>query len=270
LSQRSGLFVPLVWLVLLAASCAACAEETTTATPKLVRYRHHPGSEHEPHEGAPADGPCPPDMALVGTFCVDRWEGSLVELTAGGERPFSPYQSPDASVSVRAVSRPGVVPQGYISRDAAEQACEASEKRLCAEEEWIAACKGDPPRTFPYGDTRQKGACNDSGISPLHVYYGESPDTYRPGPMNDPRLNQTPNTVARTGEFAQCTNGFGVFDMVGNLHEWVMTSGRPAFRGGYYQDTHINGDGCGYHTTAHAAAYHDYSTGFRCCMDARR
>jgi formylglycine-generating enzyme required for sulfatase activity len=86
--------------------------------------------------------------------------------------------------------------------------------------------------------------------------------------MNDPRLNQTPGTLAKTGGYARCTNAFGVFDMVGNLHEWVM-SPRPTFRGGYYLDTHINGDGCSYRMTAHGAAYHDYSTGFRCCADAR-
>jgi formylglycine-generating enzyme len=246
---------------------AACAEEATT-TPKLVRYA---GSRSHPtHARAPQEGPCPGDMALVNAFCVDKWEASLVELTADGERPFSPFQVPDGAVPVRAVSVPGVVPQAYISRDAADLACQASEKRLCAEDEWITACQGDPPRAFPYGDAREKGACNDSGISPLHVYYAEAPETYRGGPMNDPRLNQTPNTVAKTGEFARCTNGFGVFDMVGNLHEWVMSSGRPTFRGGYYQDTHINGDGCAYHTTAHAAAYPDYSTGFRCCADAKR
>jgi formylglycine-generating enzyme required for sulfatase activity len=248
--------------------CASCAEETTPP-PKLVRYRG-PGA-HVAHHRAPQEGPCPDDMALVdGRFCVDKWEASLVEMTADGERPFSPYQSPDsAGVPVRAVSVPGVVPQGYISRDMADQACQVSEKRLCAEDEWIQACQGDPPRAFPYGDTRQKGACNDSGISPLHVYYAEAPETYTGGPMNDARLNQTPNTVAKTGEYARCTNAFGVFDMVGNLHEWVMST-RPTFRGGYYQDTHINGDGCAYHTTAHAAGYHDYSTGFRCCADAKR
>ena len=39
-------------------------------------------------------------------------------------------------------------------------------------------------------------------------------------------------------------------------------------RGGYYLDTHINGEGCNYRTVAHPATYHDYSTGFRCCADA--
>jgi hypothetical protein len=28
-----------------------------------------------------------------------------------------------------------------------------------------------------------------------------------------------------------------------------------------------NGEGCTYATSAHAFDYHDYSTGFRCCMD---
>jgi formylglycine-generating enzyme len=207
-------------------------------------------------------------MALVrASFCIDRWEASLVEVTSTGERPFSPFETPRGR-TVRAVSRRGVVPQGYVSRDQAERACRASGRRLCREEEWITACRGDPPRAFPYGDTREKGACNDSGISPLHAFYPEAPETYLAGPMNDPRLNQQPSTVARTGAFAGCTNQFGVFDMVGNLHEWV-TSSRPTFRGGYYQDTHLNGDGCAYRTTAHAAEYHDYSTGFRCCADPR-
>jgi sulfatase modifying factor 1 len=198
-------------------------------------------------------------------FCIDRWEASLVELTMDGERPFSPYDSPGKRV-VRAVTAAGSVPQGYISRDQADVACRASRKRLCNEDEWELACRGDPPRAFPYGDVRDRGACNDIGISPLRALYREGPEMYFPEPMNDPRLNQQPRTLARAGQFSRCTNGFGVFDMVGNLHEWVMSS-RPTFRGGYYQDTHRNGDGCAYRTTAHMANYHDYSTGFRCCSD---
>ena len=213
----------------------------------------------------PVKDACPDGMAKIkNVFCIDRWEASLVELTGDGDRPFSPYDPPNGHL-VRAVTGAGMVPQGYISRDQAEFACSASHKRLCAEDEWVFACSGDPPHAFPYGDVRHRGACNDVGVSPLRAFYRE-PEMYQPTPMNDPRLNQLPNTLARAGEFSRCTNEFGVFDMVGNLHEWVKSE-RPTFRGGYYQDTHINGDGCAYRTTAHMADYHDYSTGFRCCAD---
>jgi formylglycine-generating enzyme required for sulfatase activity len=74
--------------------------------------------------------------------------------------------------------------------------------------------------------------------------------------------------VAHTGKIARCTNEYGVFDMVGNVHEWVAPGPSGAqFCGGYYRDTAINGEGCDYKTTAHPDWYHDYSTGFRCCAD---
>ena len=88
--------------------------------------------------------------------------------------------------------------------------------------------------------------------------------------LNDPRLGQVPGALALTGEHAACTNGYGVVDIVGNLHEWVATDPAAAhgtFAGGYYLDTTINGDGCDYKTQAHAHEYHDYSTGFRCCSE---
>lgn len=88
--------------------------------------------------------------------------------------------------------------------------------------------------------------------------------------LNDPRLGQVEGTLALTGEHDRCVNDYGVFDMVGNAHEWVATDlalEHGTFAGGYFLDTSINGDGCNYATRAHAHDYHDYSTGFRCCQD---
>ena len=229
-----------------------------------------------PSEGKP--GPCPSGMAYVAieglhAYCIDRWEAQVVELRGKEEVPHPPTK-PVTKLTVKAVTRAGVTPQGYISKNEAEAACKAAKKRLCSGEEWQHACKGKKPTTFPYGDERKSGYCNDSGRAPLSALHPElGENVYASGEaMNDPRINEAPNTVAPTGSFTHCRNAFGVFDMVGNLHEWtadVHDGSRGTFRGGYYQDTHLNGDGCGYRTTAHDVSYHDYSTGFRCCADAK-
>ena len=216
-------------------------------------------------------GLCPPDMASIDDrFCVDRYEASLVEVLADGtEQPFSPYEMVKGQV-VRAVSESGVFPQGYISEVQAVQACALSGKRLCQAKEWRQACMGPEHKTYGYGDKGEHGRCNDHGRSPMIAFYAnenlskqEKWDWER---MNRPELNQIEGTLAHTGEHEECTNGYGVYDMVGNLHEWVDDP-NGTFQGGYYQDTTLNGPGCQYVTSAHEARYHDYSTGFRCCAD---
>jgi len=211
-------------------------------------------------------------MPGMHAFCIDRWEAQVVEIRGRKEIAHTPTQ-PVTNLQVKAVTRAGVMPQAYISRNEAEAACKASKKRLCSGDEWEHACQGRVPTTFPYGDERKAGYCNDGGRAPLaslHPELGE--DVYASSEaLNDPRINQAENTVAKTGSFAKCKNTFGVYDMVGNLHEWVsdVQGSRGTFRGGYYQDTHINGDGCKYRTVAHDPNYHDYSTGFRCCADPK-
>lgn len=229
------------------------------------------GSERHAGRGGPADsdsaadtavddGPCPAEMAQVGdTLCVDRWEGTLVD--------HSPYEVPTEGM---AASEPSVSPQGYISGEVAESACEAAGKRLCSLDEWLTACSGSEGRTWPYGDVYDPNACNDTydGGHPVVDYFGTSDGVWDSEHMNDPGINQQPGTVAETGEFAGCVTPEGVFDLHGNLHEWVSD---PAgtFKGGFYADASINGPGCTYTTTAHDFSYHDYSTGFRCCAEAR-
>lgn len=223
------------------------------------------------------NGLCPPDMASIDdVFCVDRYEASLVELLPNGdERPFAHYAALDDTQGVnqrhvvRAVSEPNVMPQGYVSADQAGQACARSGKRLCKAPEWRKACKGPEKSTYGYGSSNEPGRCNDHGKAPMLKVFGlgGGSDPHLWGNrMNDQQLNQVPGTLAATGSHDGCTNGYGVYDMVGNLHEWVDDKD-GTFLGGYYLDIHQNGDGCEYGTYAHASYYHDYSTGFRCCAD---
>jgi hypothetical protein len=215
-------------------------------------------------------GACPAGMAAIDhRFCVDRWEASLVEIGERGEHAF-PFNATVDDHVVRAVSVAGVMPQGYVSGAEAAVACGRSGKRLCSRMEWRKACVGPQTRQFGYADTREHGRCNDAGRSPMRVIWGPevlaSPEGWDPVRMNDARLNALPGSLAPTGTHEGCTNEYGVFDMVGNLHEWTSDPD-GTFQGGYYLDTTINGDGCAYRTTAHDFGYHDYSTGFRCCAD---
>jgi sulfatase modifying factor 1 len=212
---------------------------------------------------------CPQGMISIrGRYCIDQFEAGTVEVLGKGKtRVHSPFL-PVLGVKVKAVSKKGVMPQGHISRDEADEACRNAGKRLCTDEEWVVACKGKRATRYPYGDVHKDGHCNDSGVSSFNLYYGagsEPPkEVYTWSNMNDPRLNQRKGGLSRTGAFKKCRNGFGVYDMVGNLHEWTAAK-TGIFRGGYYLDTRINGEGCDYRTAAHAPKYHDYSTGFRCC-----
>ncbi len=203
------------------------------------------------------EGPCPKGMAHIDNFCIDRWEGSLQDL--------SPYEVPIDGVAHTAR---GVVPQGYISGDVADAACQAAGKRLCTSPEWLRTCKGPDSMTFPYGNTHIPSACNEGREShPVVDLFGAAAD-WSASQMNDARINQLPGTLNPTGSNPVCMSVEGVYDLHGNLHEWVADA-EGTFRGGFYVDARINGAGCLYRTIAHGSAYHDYSTGFRCCADAK-
>jgi formylglycine-generating enzyme len=167
---------------------------------------------------------------------------------------------------VRAVSVRWAVPQGYIDGDQAAEACLNAGKRLCTDGEWLRACQGPDAMTYPYGEEREPGVCNDHrGVHPAAEYFGTG-EAWIFSHIDNACLNQLPESLEPTGARSECVTAEGAFDMMGNLHEWTAD---PAgtFRGGFYADTEKNGPGCLYATTAHNTQHWDYSTGFRCCAD---
>lgn len=217
-------------------------------------------------EEAPGSSGCPAGMVRIAGegFCIDRYEAILMEILQDGSVvPHSPFFNPGTRrVVARSVA--GAVPQGYISGTQAAAACAEAGKRLCTDDEWLRACRGPQSFTYPYGNTRQDGVCNDArSPHPVVQYFGTS-ESWIWSELGHPCISQQADTVDRAGENAGCASADGVFDMMGNLHEWTAD---PAgtFRGGFYVDTKINGEGCLYRTTAHSSSHWDYSTGFRCC-----
>ncbi|MBN2196018.1 MAG: SUMF1/EgtB/PvdO family nonheme iron enzyme [Polyangiaceae bacterium] len=249
---------------------------------------------------------CPAEMARVLGFCVDRWEVSLVDQTTGAD--LSPYYPPHPTLIQRvrvvweiereqfggeaarrmplpdlpaiqrtgrfvprAVSRPGTVPQGYLTYYLARTACENAGKRLCTEAEWVTACRGEQGRAHPYGATYEAARCNvHRAQHPAFVLHANSSAGH-----TDPRLNLVVEAGADpllrlTGATPTCRSTWGdngVFDMVGNVDEWIADEA-GVFVGGFY--ARATTKGCDARISNHSPSYYDYSLGTRCCRDADR
>jgi hypothetical protein len=245
----------------------------TEGTIESVIAQFAPAKFHPVTEGAlgPArvGARCPAEMSLVAErVCVDRYEASLaVRAESGTLVTASPYATPNVGRVYIAQSRAGAVPQAYLSAAQAQSACLEAGKRLCYPVEWRAACGGTQGYAFPYGPTLRPGVCHDAGVAPMIVLHLDAVKRGLDGlSLNDPAANRLNGTLAKTGAYPGCVNDYGIYDMVGNLHEWTADP-NGTFQGGYWLDTAEHGTGCAYRTIAHPFDYHDYSTGFRCCAD---
>ncbi len=234
-------------------------------------------------------------MSEVERTCVDRYEAHLIEdLPEGGARRLPHYERPGPEAQYRAANAAGVYPQAYVSRIEASAACRAAGKRLCTRAEWQRACRHRGTGVFPYQGAARPGACNTGKPHLLPILFPERGYVFRyEEHFNSPEVNKTDGFLARSGAFSECVSDAGLHDMVGNLHEWVEDtvtaqilhsletdgirrqwqpgrSGNGMFLGGFYSTQSEHGPGCTFITVAHEAGYHDYSTGFRCCMEPAR
>lgn len=183
---------------------------------------------------------CPKDSIQVGRVCVDLYEASVwqttdaktikkiqkgkvtsaADLTAAIQvgalsDDYGPG-CPDTGngcVESYAVSIPGVTPARELTWFQAAAACRNAGKRLLTNQEWQAAAFGTP-----------------DGV-PCIVTGG------------------APGATGTGG----CVSDVGVFDMVGNVSEWVadwseMPSGSTTWTAGYGSDVSIFGGNGGIHT----------------------
>lgn len=279
-----------------ASSTSATPSGATATGTEPAPLPSSPGSA-EVSGAAPPDParaePCPPDMALVERTCVDRHEAHLVVRADDGSISVHPHhERPPSDRPFEARSAAGVFPQAYLSRKEADRACTSAGKRLCSYDEWRRACRGRAGHFYPYGAKGVRGACNSSKPHLLPQLFGGNARVWKYDEhFNSPLLNQKDGYLARSGAFSDCESREGVFDLVGNLHEWVSGTvttdfverldldkverrkqpwrvGNAIFVGGFYSTGTEHGPGCMNVTIAHEPRYHDYSTGFRCCKSA--
>ena len=132
--------------------------------------------------------------------------GEIRVASADGDFYIDKYEASRANATsatmgtgvTAACNMAATVPWGNVTYEDAKNACLDAGKRLCTREEWMAACGAN----YPYGSSYQKGVCNDGG---------------------------TESSVS--GGHSGCLTSSGIYDMSGNLREWV--EGGILMGGGY-------------------------------------
>jgi formylglycine-generating enzyme required for sulfatase activity len=156
----------------------------------------------------------------------------------------------------------------------AQATCESKGKRLCWGSEWTAACEGPEKTPFPYGWERNHDKCNMDNffIDPRKprpraqfFFYSKDRD------VAFKELSRLDQSIP-SGSIETCQSGFGVFDMPGNVDEWVVSDVAPrekskwaGLKGGAWG--HVRSQ-CRPMTFSHEPEFTYYFVGFRCCRDA--
>lgn len=181
---------------------------------------------------------CPDDMSFVpaGEYLVGWDNGEpderpeLVEFTKS--YCVDKYEYPN---------KKGETPMNGVSFDDADALCARQGKRMCTEREWERACRGPLGTVFTEAMRYIAGDCNlnSSGATP-------------------------------SAQFGNCTNGYGVYDMTGNLWEWAdgiysPETPWPIIKGGSYQKGPLFSS-C-YARFTQPPVQSDEGTGFRCCAE---
>ena len=282
---------------------AATASSAKTAAPvaQVAPKKHHHHKRRQGRPGpqaavikkpkpdtAPAAEPaCPEDMALVsGDYCRAVEERCLEyaqdEKHGPDKNRCLKFEKPTRCVSKSPEPRQmrycmdryewpnkkGEIPYTLTSWEDAARMCNAVGKRLCTESEFNFACEGEEMRPHATGFERDDKKCNID--KPWHKR--------RKDMLPRVQCEASPTCKAEmdrldgrepAGSREECVSPFGVYDMNGNVNEWVsMPWKRPgkrsAVKGGWWGPVRNR---CRPTVTFHKEEDYGYEAGFRCCAD---
>jgi sulfatase modifying factor 1 len=234
-------------------------------------------------EAGAAKGECPSDMAHVKKEHCPKLERKCLKdeydkanhitichrFDEGSPRCLEPRVALDFCIDhYEFPNQKGARPPVMVDWYNAMGQCAAQGKRLCYESEWVAACEGPNDKPFPYGYVRSAEKCNidNAWIDPsLNKIYSNDPA------ISGPELARLDRSVP-SGSKPGCVSDYGVFDLTGNVDEWVLADfDRPkekakftALKGGAWG--HVR-NACRPVTTSHEPEFRYYFVSFRCCTD---
>lgn len=210
---------------------------------------------------------------LVAHRCVDLYSdgsGRCRRYAAPGTCRSSTIQLRFCMDEFEYPNRRGEKPAVMVTFEEAQRACELAGKRLCSAREWTLACEGPDRLPYPTGLVRDRTLCN---VDLAHRF-----------PNVDALFNSNPMTSATelarldqrtpSGAMAGCVSAFGIYDLMGNVDEWVVPDGpeeaagfgsTTALKGGYFGPVRAR---CRPSTPSHGLTFRFYQVGFRCCSRA--
>lgn len=110
-------------------------------------------------------------------------------------------------------NRPCELPVVWIAPSRANEVCQIQGKRLCTQDEWVLACRGNPDgadlQDYAYGSDLDLTACHTRGQRSANCDTNTVKTTWA----------TCATDTAPTGSFPRCRSRFGVFDQHGNVAE---------------------------------------------------
>ena len=188
----------------------------------------------------------------------------------GVEQPNRPWHAAVATVELESYcmdvyeypNQKGIRPKSNVTWEQARGLCQKEGKDLCTSAQWEYACQGTAKRSYGYGEQYNRQTCNT--------------------PINGGGPGNKPAPVRAAGDFPNCHTPEGVFDLNGNVSEWVLDSwdGAPepfnqrarvnketwrVLRGGTMWSNTFYGQDCSSRHGHEKKRWKNIDDGFRCC-----
>jgi formylglycine-generating enzyme required for sulfatase activity len=138
-----------------------------------------------------------------------------------------------------------------VSSAEAAQFCHAHGGRLPSEDEWTAAAAGDTQRRYPWGDT---------GAVCVRAAWGKASGQCGTAAQAD-----------AVGAHPRGATPEGIFDLAGNVSEWVTISSGAIFdvaKGGSFRSAFVT-ELRNWSRSEYALGSRDRAIGFRCVYDVK-